>query len=62
LGIAMAKRQPRLIPVLLALAAGAMLYIVLKELLPRMIAGGENTGFLCGFLLLFLLWWFLDRF
>ena len=61
IGVGIAEWQPRLIPVLLALAAGAMLYIVLKELLPRMVDGGGGTGFICGFLLLILLWWFLER-
>lgn len=61
IGIGLAEWEPRLIPALLALAAGAMLYIVLKELLPRMVDGGGGTGFLCGFLLLILLWWLLDR-
>ena len=49
-GLAVAYLVPPLIPVLLAVAAGAMLYIILKELMPRMMRKKGAAGFIFGLL------------
>ncbi|MEW6172492.1 MAG: ZIP family metal transporter [Bacillota bacterium] len=54
-GIVVARRVPLLIPALLALAAGAMLYIVAKELTPRMMRKKGAAGFILGVLTLTML-------
>lgn len=54
-GLGIAKREPRLIPAMLAVAAGAMAYIVLKELVPRMIRQRGLAGFAAGVLVIILL-------
>lgn len=55
IGLGMAHREPRLIPFLLAAAAGAMTYIVLKELAPRTRKEKGATGFVLGVLTILLL-------
>ncbi|MEW6447794.1 MAG: ZIP family metal transporter [Bacillota bacterium] len=54
-GLGLAKWEPRLIPAMLALAAGAMAYIIVKELLPRMIKQRGTAGFITGLLIIILL-------
>ncbi|MEW6183903.1 MAG: ZIP family metal transporter [Bacillota bacterium] len=51
-GLFLAHRFHLLIPPLLALAAGAMLYLVAKELTPRMMRKKGAAGFVIGFLTL----------
>ncbi|RJX22987.1 MAG: ZIP family metal transporter [Ammonifex sp.] len=60
-GLAVARFIPLLIPALLAVAAGAMLYIVLKELTPRMMRKKGAVGFVCGTLLMTVLFWFVHQ-
>ncbi|HIE13476.1 MAG TPA: ZIP family metal transporter [Desulfotomaculum sp.] len=54
-GLGIATWEPRLIPAMLAVAAGAMAYIVLKELLPRTIKQRGTAGFMAGLLVIILL-------
>jgi ZIP family zinc transporter len=51
-GLALARFMPLAVPALLSVAAGAMLYIVLKELTPRMMRKKGAVGFVCGALLM----------
>uniref|UniRef100_A0A7C2I0V0 ZIP family metal transporter n=1 Tax=Ammonifex degensii TaxID=42838 RepID=A0A7C2I0V0_9THEO len=60
LGLGMAHWKPRSIPFLLAVAAGAMSYIVLKELTPRMIKERGVAGFVPGILIIILLLWLIE--
>ncbi|MDI6631655.1 MAG: ZIP family metal transporter [Thermoanaerobacteraceae bacterium] len=55
IGLGMAHWKPRLIPFLLAVAAGAMTYIVLKELAPRTLKEKGAIGFVLGVLTILLL-------
>lgn len=55
-GLLLARWAPYLVPGLLALAAGAMLYVVFKELLPRCAGKGGRAGLVTGFALTYLIW------
>ncbi|MEW6573947.1 MAG: ZIP family metal transporter [Bacillota bacterium] len=54
-GLGIARWEPRLIPPMLAVAAGAMVYIVVKELVPQMIRQRGTAGFVAGLLVIILL-------
>lgn len=49
-----------ILPYLLAFAAGAMIYVVLEELLPEAVQNGAKTGYTWGFVIGFLLMMSLD--
>ena len=53
--VAAAGAAQRCMPWLLAFAAGAMLYVVVEELIPQAQGGGGTCGYLAGFLLMMVL-------
>ena len=53
--VAAAGAAQRFMPWLLAFAAGAMLYVVVEELIPQAQGGGGTCGYLAGFLLMMVL-------